>query len=335
MGDELKVPSQRDEARKNDEERTTPGAGEARVATTGGDPTTNRDDRDNDGRDKDDWDKDGRDKDGRPGDVLDGDGRFKDGRDGSRAGDEEFARDGRLDDDGVTGRSPRVDDEYAAAVPGATTGGATPGTVSPTSGAPGSAAPTGGSVPGAPTGGSVPGAPTGGSVPGAPTGGAIPGVAPAAAVPAPGDTTDDEEAPYRDPYARTGGGMEAGPDPAHATPQAGETPAHAAPDDIVLFDQDPTQVQARWRDLQSSFVDDPGQAVRRADGLVSEVVESLTTTLTSRTGALRDRWKDAEASDTEQLRLALRDYRSVLERLLALSSKSPTQPAQYQSQEMR
>ena len=93
---------------------------------------------------------------------------------------------------------------------------------------------------------------------------AVPGAVPA---PAPGGAYDDDPS-YRDPYARTGGDMLTEPgartvgddvDPAHATPAAtGETPAHAAPDDIVHFDQDPTQVQARWRDLQASFVDDPG-----------------------------------------------------------------------------
>ncbi|MGN9839251.1 hypothetical protein ACTMTI_14135 [Nonomuraea sp. H19] len=172
-------------------------------------------------------------------------------------------------------RSPRADDEYAAAVPGAV----------------------------------------------------IP--------PAPGD----EEVPHRDPYARTGGDMlaepepgpQTGPDPIRGSDTSSEkapdtsseeAPAHAAPKEIVvLFDQDPAQVQARWRDLQASFVDDPGEAVQRADGLVGEVVDALTSSLTSRTDALRDRWKDAESADTEQLRLALRDYRNVLERLLALSSQ--------------
>ncbi|MET7326748.1 hypothetical protein [Nonomuraea sp. NPDC005650] len=133
----------------------------------------------------------------------------------------------------------------------------------------------------------------------------------AAAVPGAVETpaAEHDDAPYRVPYART-------PEP---EPGVGEVPAHAAPEDVVLFDQDPDRVQARWRDLQTSFVDDPGESVRRADGLVGEVVDALTSSLTSRTDALRDRWKDAEAADTEQLRLALRDYRSVLERLLALS----------------
>jgi len=61
--------------------------------------------------------------------------------------------------------------------------------------------------------------------------------------------------------------------------------------------------------------------VRRADGLVGEVVEALTSSLTSRTDSLRDRWKDADSTDTEQLRLALREYRSVLESLLTLSGR--------------
>ncbi|MEO3884720.1 hypothetical protein [Nonomuraea sp. B5E05] len=140
---------------------------------------------------------------------------------------------------------------------------------------------------------------------------AVPGAAPSAE---PGD-----DAAHRDPYARTGGDMPAGPGPVDVQAAPEEVPAHAAPQDVVLFDQDPTQVQARWRDLQASFVDDPGEAVRRADGLLGEVVESFTSSLTSRTDALRDGWKDTGAQDTEHLRLALRDYRNVLERLLALT----------------
>ncbi len=148
------------------------------------------------------------------------------------------------------------------------------------------------------------------------------------------DTTldDSEDAPYRDPYAKTDDVLvepetvpETGPDAGiEGVTQTGpantdETPAHAAPKEIVLFDQDPTAVQARWRDLQAAFVDDPSEAVQRADGLVEEVVEALTSALTTRTGELREKWKGADGGDTEQLRLALREYRGVLERLLALS----------------
>ncbi|GGO80854.1 hypothetical protein [Nonomuraea cavernae] len=108
-------------------------------------------------------------------------------------------------------------------------------------------------------------------------------------------------------------------DQAHDEPVVGGTPTHAAPQEVVLFDQDPAEVQGRWRDVQASFVDDPRDAVQRADGLVGEVVDSLTTALTSHTGELRGRWQSADKEDTEQLRLALRDYRNVLERLLSFS----------------
>ncbi|MEO3867655.1 hypothetical protein ABGB18_02370 [Nonomuraea sp. B12E4] len=198
-------------------------------------------------------------------------GRSEGGRERLADGDER-ARDEALRDDAEAGlRSPRMDDEYAAAVPGAVS---TP------------------------------------------------------------ERGYDDDTPYRDPYARTGGDMLAEPAPTPgvteapagrepaAVPGAATVPAHALPDEGGLFDQDPGQVQARWREVQTSFVDDPGEAVQRADGLVGEVVESLTSSLNSRTSALRGRWKDAEAPDTEQLRQALRDYRSVLERLLALSSRS-------------
>ncbi|MEV0592141.1 hypothetical protein [Nonomuraea cavernae] len=156
----------------------------------------------------------------------------------------------------------------------------------------------------------------------------------------------DEDTSYRDPYGRTGDTpaepdldpdheqtrVHADPvvdqqpvygepvvDQAHDEPVMGGTPTHAAPQEVILFDQDPAEVQARWRDVQASFVDDPGDAVQRADGLVGEIVESLTAALTSHTGELRGRWQGADKEDTEQLRLALRDYRNVLERLLSFS----------------
>ncbi|WP_214411248.1 hypothetical protein [Sphaerisporangium fuscum] len=71
----------------------------------------------------------------------------------------------------------------------------------------------------------------------------------------------------------------------------------------------------RWREIQAGFVDDPQDAVRQADQLVEEAV----TAIASRREALAGRWKDADRNDTEQLRLALRDYRSLLEDLVGLA----------------
>ncbi|MFB9530380.1 hypothetical protein [Nonomuraea roseola] len=91
------------------------------------------------------------------------------------------------------------------------------------------------------------------------------------------------------------------------------------PQRAALFDQDVDQAHTRWHDLQATFVDDPRQAVEQADQLVDEVVNALTSSLTTRTSELGGRWKNTDQGDTEQLRLALRDYGAMLEQLLALS----------------
>lgn len=116
----------------------------------------------------------------------------------------------------------------------------------------------------------------------------------------------------KDPDAATGDVL-VEPEPAAAR-------AHAVPPQSpALFDQDLEQPHTRWADLQATFVDDPRQATEQADELVAEIVATLTSSLTTRTSELRDRWKNTDQSDTEQLRLALRDYRAMLEQLLALS----------------
>jgi hypothetical protein len=76
-------------------------------------------------------------------------------------------------------------------------------------------------------------------------------------------------------------------------------------------DWDADELRRRWHDIQASFVDDPRDSVEKADNLVEEAVSSLTT----RKQELMERWKTNDQGDTEQLRLALRDYRSLLERL--------------------
>ncbi|MEU7899903.1 hypothetical protein AB0B45_44580 [Nonomuraea sp. NPDC049152] len=104
-------------------------------------------------------------------------------------------------------------------------------------------------------------------------------------------------------------------------PEPAPARAHAVPPQSpALFDQDLEQARTRWRDLQTTFVDDPRQAMEQADELVEEIVTTLTSSLTTRTSELRDRWKNTDQSDTEQLRLTLRDYKATLEQLLALSA---------------
>ncbi len=76
-------------------------------------------------------------------------------------------------------------------------------------------------------------------------------------------------------------------------------------------------------------MDRPRDAVEEADLVLREITERLTDALTERRRGLARNWKTpasgdpgkgdtAPAADTEQLRLALRDYRELAERLLSV-----------------
>jgi len=74
----------------------------------------------------------------------------------------------------------------------------------------------------------------------------------------------------------------------------------------------------RWDSVQSSFVDDPAQAVRQGDELVAQVLKSLAESFSSERAKLESPVDSSVKASTEDLRVALRRYRSFFERLLAL-----------------
>ena len=76
--------------------------------------------------------------------------------------------------------------------------------------------------------------------------------------------------------------------------------------------------RASWDAVQISFVDDPKQAVRKADELVRQVLEDLGQTFSAERAAFDERADDSAQASTEKLRMALRRYRSFLQRLLSL-----------------
>ncbi|MEV2252820.1 hypothetical protein AB0I94_19960 [Streptomyces sp. NPDC050147] len=75
----------------------------------------------------------------------------------------------------------------------------------------------------------------------------------------------------------------------------------------------------RLQQALSTFVESPRQAVEEADALYDDAVRHLTETLTERRRVLRASWQghDTEAH-TEELRLALQQYREATERLLRI-----------------
>ncbi|MGW7075028.1 hypothetical protein [Streptomyces sp. NPDC054866] len=110
------------------------------------------------------------------------------------------------------------------------------------------------------------------------------------------------------------------PAPAATGSPATRSPATGSASGPVLLPQDERdKLGLRLQQALSTFVESPRQAVEEADGLFDEAVRHLTETLTERRRTLRASWQghDTEAH-TEELRLALRQYREATERLLRI-----------------
>ncbi|WP_326778044.1 hypothetical protein [Streptomyces sp. NBC_01445] len=84
----------------------------------------------------------------------------------------------------------------------------------------------------------------------------------------------------------------------------------------LLSPEDEEGFRSHWQEVQSKFVDDPRDAVHSADALVAEVMQTLATTFADRKQELEEQWSRGERADTEDLRVALRHYRSFFNRLL-------------------
>jgi len=89
-------------------------------------------------------------------------------------------------------------------------------------------------------------------------------------------------------------------------------------DRVALFSaSDSSTFEDRWTSVQTQFVDDPRDAVVAADELVAEVMQALATRFAEQKETLEHGWQDEGAVDTEELRQAMRHYRSFFHRLLA------------------
>jgi hypothetical protein len=85
-----------------------------------------------------------------------------------------------------------------------------------------------------------------------------------------------------------------------------------------LFDDaDTTRFRERWVVLQTAFVDEPRDAVSKADELVAELMQQLAKRFNQERASLEGQWSRGEDVSTEDLRVSLQRYRSFFERLLS------------------
>jgi hypothetical protein len=78
----------------------------------------------------------------------------------------------------------------------------------------------------------------------------------------------------------------------------------------LIADEAKDAFLSRWTEIQVSFVDDPATATENAYALTEEIGTALLGSFADRSSELADDWR--AASDTEQLRLVLKQYRSLL-----------------------
>jgi hypothetical protein len=127
--------------------------------------------------------------------------------------------------------------------------------------------------------------------------------------PLPASTHDDLEAPPTTaPHTE--------PDPVRDDGGAGADDG-VAEGKALITDELSADYRARWKVIQGDFIDEPRKAVTDADSMVGEVLDQLAETFRQQRQSLEQDWAD-DKSTTEDLRIALRRYRTFFDRLLTL-----------------
>jgi hypothetical protein len=84
----------------------------------------------------------------------------------------------------------------------------------------------------------------------------------------------------------------------------------------LFSDSDVSDLRSRWSNVQTGFVDEPRRAVEEADKLVATVMQRLAEGFANERATLEKAWDRGDNISTEDLRVALRRYRSFFDRLL-------------------
>ena len=99
------------------------------------------------------------------------------------------------------------------------------------------------------------------------------------------------------------------------------TPPPPAPPDEGKADWtdligDTRELSSRWDSIQAGFVDEPRHAVEQADELVARVIQRLAESFASERSKLEGEWSSGREVGTEELRVALRRYRTFFRLLM-------------------
>ena len=105
----------------------------------------------------------------------------------------------------------------------------------------------------------------------------------------------------------------ANPQPGATDKTLGEgqnTPLFSEPESKDLF--------SKWDSLQVGFIDEPRRAVEQADHLVATAMKRTAEVFAEERARLERQWDSGDNVSTEDLRIAMRRYRSFFHRLLTV-----------------
>src|SRR5690349_23634403 len=91
-----------------------------------------------------------------------------------------------------------------------------------------------------------------------------------------------------------------------------EGPQPLLPGDLVQ------ELRSRWDEAQTGFVDEPRRAVQQADELVARAMKHIAESFANERNNLERQWDRGDEVNTEDLRQALRKYRTFFQRLLSI-----------------
>jgi hypothetical protein len=98
-------------------------------------------------------------------------------------------------------------------------------------------------------------------------------------------------------------------EPAPTTTAGGQEP--------LLPEDQSERFATRWQEIETSFVDQPRDAVEQADALVADLMQRLAASFSNEREQLEAQWDRGDDVSTEDLGVALTRYRSFFDRLLS------------------
>jgi hypothetical protein len=82
------------------------------------------------------------------------------------------------------------------------------------------------------------------------------------------------------------------------------------------------QIDDRWMQIQSEFVDDPRKAVTDAQQLVSGLMQRIIDSFSEERDQLERQWAGGNGATTEELRMCLQHYRDLFSRLMPTAGEA-------------